>query len=109
MTDVYRDENNLKTNLLLDEVERMGQERAVQWYRAAYHSHNTTKRLTDARYLELVNLLLANVTRPLTVREAQLCGVCRVCRTKVTAPFVLNYGAEFAHESCLKGQSCPSR
>lgn len=53
--------------------------------------------------LELRALFLANVTRPLTVREAQLCNVCRVCRGKPGAPFLLEYGKEFAHPKCLEG------
>ncbi len=52
---------------------------------------------------ELKSLLLANTLRRLTVREAQLCRVCRLCRRPVEAEdvFVLNFGQEFAHEVCL--------
>ena len=61
----------------------------------------TSSLLSDLR--ELRALFLANVTRPLTVREAQLCNVCRVCRGKPGAPFLLEYGKEFAHPKCLEG------
>ena len=41
-------------------------------------------------------------TRKLTVAEARLLHCCRVCKKKITnGALRLNYGKEFAHESCL--------
>jgi hypothetical protein len=44
--------------------------------------------------------------RALTVREAQLLNVCRVCQgpplpSRPGRSFVLNFGEEFAHDDCL--------
>lgn len=38
----------------------------------------------------------------LTVKQAQKLCLCRICGGKMSAVFILNYGAEFAHEDCLK-------
>lgn len=40
----------------------------------------------------------------LTLEEAQRTNCCRICGKSVHAPFILNYGAEFAHEKCLRGE-----
>ena len=81
--------------------------------RGACHSHVRREAEFRETIRELVEVLLANVARPLTVREAQLCRVCRICRCRAGVPcqchggdpgsFVMNYGEEFAHERCLKG------
>lgn len=40
---------------------------------------------------------------PLTVKQAQLLGVCRICMLPDGSkmPLVLNYGKEHAHQQCL--------
>lgn len=43
--------------------------------------------------------------RSLTVEEAQRLRVCRICRKPMSAPFLLNFGKEFAHEACLESNS----
>lgn len=94
-------------NRQLDRVIAYGPDQAVSWLRAAFHSHE--RQVEDLRegLAELRAMLLAEIgPRPLTVREAQKCNVCRVCRgpsgaSIETGAFVLNYGEEFAHEKCL--------
>jgi len=38
----------------------------------------------------------------ISVKDAQRLGVCRLCGEKMSAVFILNYGAEYAHQKCLK-------
>lgn len=38
---------------------------------------------------------------PISVQEAQLYQICRICGGPDTAPFTLNYGKEYAHTKCL--------
>ena len=43
----------------------------------------------------------------LTLKEAQRTHCCRVCGETVYAPFILNFGKEFAHEKCLQPAKKP--
>lgn len=39
--------------------------------------------------------------RVLSLQEAKMLNVCRICKGAVTVPFVYNYGKEYAHTQCL--------
>lgn len=53
-----------------------------------------------AKLATLKRMFLDNVTRPLSVEEARVLGVCRLCREPATGPLLLEYGKEFAHLRC---------
>ena len=93
------------TIVLLDSVTAEGTDFALSWLRAAYITHEEQKARLLADLAELRSLYLANVSGPLSVREAQLLHVCRVCRRPWLAGdkgnLVLNHGREHAHERCL--------
>jgi len=91
------DANNQK----LDTVLSVGPDFAINWLRSAYHTHQDQLDSLLKKHRELQALFLTNVTRQLTVKEAQLTGVCRICRGEASAPFLLSYGEEFAHVKCL--------
>lgn len=89
-------------NKEIDEVISKGLEQAIGWLRGAFHvhKHQIDHLLRDLR--ELRRLYLLNTNHTLSVHEAQLLSVCRICRgEKISAPFVLNYGEEYAHQDCL--------
>lgn len=103
LTDVQR---SIESNRKIDEVLAHGEAIAVEWLRGAFHTHESWLAHILAEFRELRQLFLANVTRPLTIREAQLLDVCRVCRYRAalgaeSSAFVLNYGKEHAHQLCL--------
>lgn len=54
-------------------------------------------------FLQKFALTLIPSDYELTVEQARFLDVCRICHKPQTAPFILNYGKEFAHESCLEG------
>lgn len=41
----------------------------------------------------------------MTVVEAREKNICRICGGPSTAPFMLEYGDEFAHQDCLEGKT----
>src|SRR5438105_3617312 len=88
----------------LDHAMSYGQDAGIKWLRAAFVSHRSqiTRILKD--FQELKTLFLRTKQGTLSVREAQLCAVCRLCRQPYTSggTFLFNYGEEFAHEKCLK-------
>jgi hypothetical protein len=90
------------TNDRIDEVERYGTKEALSWLRSAYHTHEEGILELRARIADLRALLQQHHRGLLTVREAQLLDVCRICRGPSGAPFTLNYGEEFAHDQCLR-------
>lgn len=61
-------------------------------------------KLVQIRFFVQSHNLLEGID--LTVNEAHLFDVCRVCKKPAGArpndPFVLHYGDEYAHKSCLK-------
>ncbi len=79
----------------------------IDWLRGGYFAGRLGMDGLRAELDELRALFLANVSRSLTVREAQLCYVCRVCRKKAAAPFRLNYGQEFACDGCVPKEPSP--
>lgn len=101
-------------NELLDRVVGMGTDVAVPWLRSAFHTHEEQIDSLKEKRGELARLFLEAVSRPLTVREAQLCRVCRLCRRDVgdtDGVFVFDHGEEYACEACLNpagngGESC---
>ena len=93
-------DNELMGRLWDDANDKM--KAAFDWLCGAFHTHKSQLAHLLEEKRELAALLLAAVERPLTVREAQLTNACRVCRKPYSAPFVLDYGKEFAHEECLK-------
>ncbi len=95
-----RELQEVKTQL--EQVESYGTDFALGWLRGAFYSHKEREKHFKAEIAEFRLLLLAATGRRLTVREAQLCNVCRICRQGPGAPFVLNYGKEFAHPGCLE-------
>lgn len=98
-----RDEATIaERNKKLNEVIGHGPDVAISWLRSAFHMHEEQRDDLLVKLHELRALYLAKVSGPLTVQEAQLLNVCRVCRGKVGGPFLLQYGAEFAHEGCVR-------
>lgn len=96
-------------NFQLNDVIADGPEVAISWLRAAFMTHKAREKQILADMRELTQLFLAATgKRWLTVREAQLCHVCRICHGKVTGPFKLNYGEEYAHEACLDATEPPT-
>lgn len=95
-----------EANRQIDEALAHGKKAAISWLRRAYHAHENQIERLRGDFDELRALFLACIRRPLSVREAQLLRVCRVCRgpndPKAPGdPFVLKYGDEHAHQSCL--------
>ena len=92
----------------LDHVLEHGPEFALDWLKGAFYSHETQKIHLLSLIKDLRSLYLSTVYGPLSVSEARLLNVCRICRVPYnerrteTSPFVLNYGKEFAHENCIK-------
>lgn len=92
---------------LLDRLDLRCGDFPSRWAAEAEQTIRTTLSAAIDRADKLRDLALQHIARPLSVAEAQLLGVCRVCRVPRDQPrpepsaFVLNYGAEFAHENCL--------
>lgn len=94
----------------LDQVEKSGPMFTLYWLRSAYHTHESQIEHLLKELQELRQLFLDNVKRSLTVREAQLTNVCRICRKSFSdyrderekGTFLLNFGAEFVHEYCVQ-------
>ena len=99
----------IKINTLLDAVIAGGMDKAISWLRGAYLTHEEQKAKLLADLNELRALYLANNNRPLSVREGQLLGVCRICRKRHSAEpgnaFIMNFGEEFSHQKCLDNWS----
>lgn len=106
MTTMQTQKEISEINKQLDDVIATGHEFAIGWLRGAFHTHKSGMAHVLAEFNELRQLYLSAVTRPLTVREGQLLNVCRICRKKYGAPFVLNYGKEFACQSCVESEKC---
>ncbi len=87
----------------LNEVETYGKDFAIDWLRSAFYTHKSQIDYLLKDFRELRELYLDHVLHPLSVHEAQLLNVCRICRKdpKVLMPFLLSFGEEFAHQSCL--------
>ena len=64
---------------------------ALQWLMSAYRTHLGQVEILKASLEKLRSLYLAKTTHPLSVEEAQMLNVCRICRGKYIAPFTLNY------------------
>lgn len=92
-----------KRNEELDKVEKSGPVFALQWLRSAYHTQSKSADHILELLHELRGCYLSVVPGKLSVREGQLLNVCRICREPygTSMPFILNYGEEFAHQSCL--------
>lgn len=75
----------------------------IDWLKGAFYSHETQKASLLKTVAALRALALTSVgQRPLSVEEARLLNVCRICRGDPRAgSLLLNYGAEYAHQSCL--------
>lgn len=54
---------------------------------------------SPAEARELVRLLNRGAAEP--VEAARAAHACRICGEPESAPFVCNYGKEYAHEACL--------
>lgn len=82
-------------------------DRQMDWFRHAARVNAETicaLRKTIRAIVALVTGWPEVRQRALTVEDAALLGVCRICKGSHEdgpAPFVLNYGKEFAHERCL--------
>jgi hypothetical protein len=72
------------------------------------HSLNKTVEKLRATNNELRVFARRFLPETITVEEARLLGVCRVCRKEKDAtgwtPNVYNYGDEYSHSSCLEGK-----
>lgn len=91
-------------NRQVDEVMASNPAFALTWLRGALLSTARAKAELLADYQELKELhLKGRGPGLLSVREAQLCDACRICRRPCSAPFVLNFGEEYAHQACLDG------
>ena len=102
------DELRYKTrNAKIDHAFSFGHKAGVDWLRGDYHSQDDRAMRLLADLKELRAMYLAAVPdRPLTIREAQLLKVCRVCRQDDRGgPFLFNFGEEYAHVACLPGKS----
>lgn len=80
---------------------------ATDWLRSAFLTCRSQQDKLLADHRELRELFIAaTALRTLTVREAQLCSVCRICKKSYRdsggGDFLLNYGKEFAHHYCLE-------
>lgn len=97
------DEARLKErNETLDAVIKQGPEESVPWLRGAFHTHcSQIDRLRDDCEALRRLCLEVGVFR-LTVEQARLLRVCRVCR-KPDAD-VYEFGKEHAHADCLLGE-----
>lgn len=95
-------------NKQIDAVITYGTDYALGWLRGAFHTHENSINSLKEKLKELRELHIKDKEgSPLTVREAQLCNVCRYCKSKFLAMdqkgyFLLNFGEEFAHEGCIK-------
>lgn len=56
--------------------------------------------LKDYRSLQRFCLSLITPETVLTVEQARLLDICRVCHGPFETPFIVNYGQEYAHEKC---------
>lgn len=94
---------------VLTQVEEVSIEDNIQWLKAAFLSQEQTIQILKDRKAELKECFLQRwgtdpKTANLSVREAQLLNVCRICLRNVSVaktPLILNFGEEFAHELCL--------
>lgn len=97
----------------LDAVDALDPAAARAWYRSAFFSHEDAVERLREKIADLRRELLLALTRPvcLTVKQARLLDVCRVCLQSTNGlrqspgdsdALVLNYGEEFAHASCLE-------
>jgi hypothetical protein len=77
----------------------------IDWLRGAYVSHESREAYLRGLAGELRAMAMSSIGRRLTVREARLLNVCRICRGEVKSPFLLNYGQEFAHQFCVATES----
>ncbi len=73
----------------------------IGWLKGAYFSHEMQIAALRNKLAALRTLALTSVNRPLTVEEARLRDVCRICRGKPSASFLYNYGKEYAHRDCV--------
>jgi len=103
------DEEIKQANEQIERVLKYGDKEALKWLRAAYHTHEDQLAHMRAKMKELRAACLARMTGTLSVKEAQLLNVCRVCRGSYQAKgvFVFNYGEEFAHQKCLETTTVP--
>lgn len=81
----------------------------VGWLKGAFFSHSSAVQCLRARLNAVRGLALswAPPGHKLTVEEARMLNVCRLCHlaplpTPEGGPFVLKYGEEFAHQKCLE-------
>ena len=97
-----------ETNEKIDHALSYGQQAGIDWLRGAFHTHTNQIESLKEKLNELRTLYLVRLENRLSVREAQLLRVCRICRKKDhpinadTGSFILNFGDEFAHQKCLE-------
>lgn len=56
----------------------------------------------EFRKVQQLALDILNGKSELALNDYKTLGVCRICRKPYSAPFVLNYGDEYAHSGCLQ-------
>lgn len=84
---------------------KYGLDELLRWLRQAYCTDQMWHDAFRQRRKEFVALVLSwpeVAARPLTVKDAQMLGVCRVCRKPAAAPFILNFGDEHACKTCVE-------
>jgi hypothetical protein len=91
----------VETNKEIEKVLMFGPDFALTWLRGAFHTHKEQIAFLLKDIKQLQQKFLLHVSRPLSVEEARMCNVCRVCRCPYSAPFTMNYGEEFAHTKCI--------
>ena len=77
----------------------------MEWLRQSFVSQHWAKqRLRDLidELRTLVRSWPEAKAHTLTVKEATVLAVCRICWQKPTMPLILDYGREFACQKCLK-------
>ncbi len=97
------DQEIAETNKQIEKVLTYGPEEAILWLRSAFHTHQDQLAHLREKLRELRALYLAKHDGVLSVPEARLLNVCRVCRgSHANGVFVFNFGQEFAHLACLE-------
>ncbi len=80
----------------------------LRWLKNAYRSHADIKAHLRSRFRVFRNAVLSWPEvqgRTLTVADAQMLGVCRVCRKPQAGPFVYDFGEEYACVECVNGEA----
>lgn len=97
------DEARTKANRMRGDFPAMTSWDVEQWLRDAHIHQEGTIAWLRQRIKILQAYAVANLHQPgpISLREARLLDVCRICLKPRGIPFLLNYGDEYAHTACV--------